>query len=149
MLHLEGTKEFPLSRPELWAKLTDLRFLTKCIPDVSEVKEVSEKTASLVLRPGFSFVRGHMDLHIDKKEETPPEMALLALKTRGIGTSSEVEAAFHMEEQGSGTLLRWSVDIKHLGGLMKAVPSGLIQAGAQKVIGDLMTSIEAKIGADT
>lgn len=145
MVHLEGTKEFSLPRHELWAKLTDLNFLVDCVPDVSQVREVKKDSASLVLRPGFSFIRGTMDLEIGKLEEVPGEMAKLRMKTKGIGQNSEVESAFNLEDKDAGTLVRWSVDVQHLGGLLKAVPHGLIHAGAQKVVTDLLAGIERKL----
>src|SRR5688500_9943609 len=99
MLHLEGDKSFSASPAELWAKLTDLAFLVQCVPDVAKVNAVEAKAASLVLRPGFSFVRGEMQLTIEKLEESPPAMARMLMKTKGIGTSSEVEAVFQLAEQ--------------------------------------------------
>ena len=41
-----------------------------------------------------------------------------------------------LSPQGSGTHLEWEADIKELGGLLKAVPKGLVLAAAQKVIAD-------------
>ena len=145
MLHMEGEKAFPQGPHQLYAKLTDLQFLVRCLPDLHEVKEVQEKTATAVLRPGFSFVRGEMQLTIEKLEETPATSAKFSLKTKGIGTSSEVETTFTLAEAGTGTALRWTSDVKQLGGLLKAVPAGLIQGGAQRVIADFLANVEKKL----
>ena len=34
MLQFEGDRDFTLAPADLWAKLTDARFLVQCIPDV-------------------------------------------------------------------------------------------------------------------
>ena len=40
MLHLEGEKTYSISREALFARLTDMQFLVKCLPDLHEVKTV-------------------------------------------------------------------------------------------------------------
>ncbi len=148
MVHLEGDQEFALPRQELWLKLTDLSFVVQCIPDVSEVREVQEKSATVVVRPGFSFVRGEIQLSVAKVEETIPRSARWLIKGKGVGSSSEVEVAFELDERKGGSMLHWAADIKQLGGLLKAVPQGLLQAAAQKVIGDLMAKLEKNLQAN-
>ncbi len=148
MTHLEGERTLSKPRADVWAKLTDLHFLVRCIPDAGQNAEVQERSATVSIRPAFSFVRGEMKLNIEKLEQTPNESACLRLSTKGIGTSSEVEVRFDLADQPPGTRLRWSADIKHLGGLLKALPQGLVQAGAQKVIGELLTKVETQLGAE-
>jgi len=64
---------------------------------------------------------------------------------KGIGSSSEVEAALTFAAQPAGTRMHWQVEIKNLGGLLKAVPQGLIKAAAQKVIADALTTVDARL----
>lgn len=144
-MHLEGVKQWAKPRQELWSKLSDLPFLVRCIPDVAKVKEVKARSAVLTLRPGLSFVRGELSLTMEKLEESPPEAAKFRLATKSIGSSSELQADLRLEDKDGGTELRWSADIKQLGGLLKAVPKGLVQAAAQKVINDVLLSIEKNL----
>src|SRR5438067_1801791 len=39
MLHFEGTRDFARPPAEVWARLTDARFLVKCLPGVESVKQ--------------------------------------------------------------------------------------------------------------
>ena len=145
MQRIEGKYDFRLPMAELWMKLTDLPFLTRCIPDVASVKETTEQRAALVVKPGFSFVRGELNLTLEKIDETPPVMARMRALTKGVGTTSEVEAAFCLEDVAGGTRVHWSADVKELGGLLKAVPQGLVQAAAQRVVLDVMKGIEKNL----
>jgi carbon monoxide dehydrogenase subunit G len=149
MQRLEGTRDFPVPLVQVWEKLSDVRFLTRCVPDVAEVKEATETKASLVIRPGFSFVRGELQLTLEKIDETPPLIARVRAKSKGVGSTSEVEAAFCLEERPNGTRLHWSAEVQQLGGLLKAVPQGLIQGGAQRVIEDLVKGIERNLAAQS
>jgi carbon monoxide dehydrogenase subunit G len=145
MLHFEGTKDLPQPAAEVWGKLRDARFLVQCIPGVESVAESGTDRAVCTLRPGFSFVRGTLELTLTVAEVEPGKTARLLLHSKGIGTTSDVEAAYTVEPRDGDTHLSWTADIKELGGLLKAVPQGLIKAAAQKVIGDAWAAVEAKL----
>jgi len=147
MVQFEGEKQFSQPPQDLWPKLTDLQFLVPCLPDVAEVRDVQDKSATLVVRPGLSFMRGELQLVMEKIEEVPPTSAKLALRTKGIGSNSEAVASFNLEPQSGGTLVRWQAEINQLGGLLKMVPKGLIQGAAQQIINDILNNVEAKLAS--
>src|SRR5262245_14597854 len=146
MLRFEGEKDFPRHAPaELWARLSDARFLVQCIPDVHEVREQTAGQAVCVLRPGFAFVRGTLEVTLRVAEANSPSSVRLALSSKGIGTTSEVEATIDIAPQGAGSRVQWVAEVKSLGGLLKAVPQGLIRGAAQKVVNDAWTAVEAHL----
>ena len=145
MLHFEGARDLPQPAPVVWGKLRDARFLVQCIPGVESVAESGPDRAVCTLRPGFSFVRGTLELTLQVVEVEPGKTARLLLQSKGIGTTSDVEAAYTVEPRNGGSHLAWSIDIKELGGLLKAVPQGLVKAAAQKVISDAWAAVEAKL----
>ncbi len=147
MLHFEGDREFPQPAAALSDKLSDVRFLVDCIPDVESVQHCDRSSAALKLRPGLSFARSTLDLTMKLTEEQPGSLLRLAMQTRGIGSSSTVEAAMQFLPREQGTVLHWSADVKELGGLLKAVPQGLIRAAAQKVIADAWNALEKRLTA--
>jgi carbon monoxide dehydrogenase subunit G len=146
MLQFEGAKDFPRHAPqELWAKLSDARFLVQCIPDVHEVKQATAEQAVCILRPGLAFVRGTLELTLRVVEATAPASVRVSLATKGIGTTSAVEVALALVAQDSGTRVGWAAEVKSLGGLLKAVPQGLIRGAAQKVINDAWASVAKQL----
>jgi carbon monoxide dehydrogenase subunit G len=148
MIHLEGQRSFAQPAGLVYARLTDLPFLVQCVPDVKEAKSVQAEEAELVVRPGFSFVRSDMHLTIKKLSEQPETQARYAFHSRGVGTSSEVEASFQLSSDGSeGTVVAWSADVKNVGGLLKAAPQGLLKAAAQKVIDEMLEGLENRLAA--
>ncbi len=148
MLRFEGDKDFSRSPAEVFARLTDANFLVQCIPDVDTVKEVSAERAALVLRPGFAFVRGTLEVTLQIAEKVAPSSAKVVVVSKGIGSSSTVEATLTLAALGeTATRVHWVAEVKELGGLLKMVPSGLIRGAAQKVIADAWTAAEAKLVA--
>src|SRR4029077_20364403 len=128
MLHFEGDKDFSQAPAELYAKLSDPRFVVDCVPDVESVARAEPEIVVCILRPGFTFVRGTLELTIRVADAVSAQSLRWLLHTKGIGTTSDVETALTFTPQNGGTHLHWTADIKELGGLLKAVPKGLVQA---------------------
>jgi carbon monoxide dehydrogenase subunit G len=147
MMHFEGDKELPRPPAETWPKLSDARFLVQCVPDVESVSLSEAGRAVCTIRPGFAFVRGTLELTLQVIEAVPESSVRLLLHTKGIGSSSDVEVTLLLTPGDGGTRVHWSVEIKNLGGLLKAVPQGLIKGGAQKVIMDVWTAVETRMAS--
>jgi carbon monoxide dehydrogenase subunit G len=144
MLQFEGDKTFPLPPKDVFAKLSDARFLVECIPGREAVKLAEEKKAVCTQRPGFAFVRGTMELTIEVTEATADSSICFSQQAHGIGTSSTVETVVTLAATDGGTQVHWKAEVKHLGGLLKAIPSGLIRGAANKVIADVWAEIEKR-----
>lgn len=147
-LPFEGNKTFAQPADFLWEKLHDARFLGKCIPDVEAVTETTKTSFACRLRPGFSFVRGTLDLTLQVSDASPMQPIRLELRTRGIGTSSAVQAVLEVRAIESGSNVHWLVDVE-LGGLLKAVPGGLLRAAAQKVLSDAWEKAAVQITSES
>jgi carbon monoxide dehydrogenase subunit G len=148
MTQFEGDKELPFSSAQAWQKLSDARFLVGCVPDVDSVSQSQSDLAVCVIRPGFAFVRGTLELTMRIVEAVPESDVRLLLSTKGIGSSSDVEAKLILAAQEEGTRIHWVIELKSLGGLLKAVPQGLIKAAAQKVINDVWMLVERRMRED-
>jgi carbon monoxide dehydrogenase subunit G len=145
MLRFEDDKTSMVEPSTFWAYLTDLRFLTQCIPNIESMVESPPDQVRFKLRPGVSFVRGTLDVTFKVEKVEPGKSARYSIHSQGIGSSSDVQVLLTLAPEGNGSHLHWIVDIKSLGGLMKAVPQGLIKASAQKVIADIWAIVEKKL----
>lgn len=148
MIRFEGDRDFALPPGPLFAKLTDARFLVTCIPDVEKVTKLEADQAELTLRPGFAFVRGTLEVTLRVVDVASPTSARVLLLSKGIGSSSNVEAILNLSAHDNGTRVHWIAEVKELGGLLKLVPQGLIRGAAQKVVSDVWAAIEAKLAAN-
>lgn len=141
MLHLEGDRDFPQPPAQVSAALSDARFLATCIPDAERLDTAEPRRAVVLVRPGLSFVRGNLEVTIEVVDVVEGESTQFRIDNRGVGTTASVNAVLTYQSRDDGTRVHWSADITQLGGLLKMVPSGLIQASAQKVVGDVWDSI--------
>jgi uncharacterized protein len=145
MTRFEGDRDFTQGPADLFAKLTDARFLATCLPDVEKVVEQETDRAVLTLRPGLSFARGTLEMTLQVVEKTPPSAARMLLTSKGVGSSSKVEASLALAPHDAGTRVHWVAEVKELGGLLKMVPQGLIRGAAEKVLNDAWAAVEAKL----
>lgn len=145
MLHFEGERAFPHSPDQLWPKLRDAAFVAQCIPDCTTHDGATRDRADCTVHPGFSFMRGSLDVTLQVIDEQEPATLRYAAISKGIGSNSEVETALTLSPDGQGTKVRWTADVKTLGGLLKMIPAGLIRGAASKVIDDVWTGVTAKL----
>jgi carbon monoxide dehydrogenase subunit G len=145
MLHFEGDTDFKQPPAVVWGKLSDIHFLVECIPDLQSVQFPEPDTAVCVIRPGFSFIRGTLEVTL-KLADLVAEQAMRVLgHGKGIGSSNDVAVALTFAPQGEGTRIHWVADVTNLSGLLKMMPKGLLQASAQQVIGDVWATVQAKL----
>lgn len=147
MLQFEGNESFAVPRAELFHCLTDLVFMEKCIPDLDSATHLAPGKMVCHVRPGFSFVRGRLEITLEVKETDPPRSARMSVHGKGIGNEVTVETRLQLleDEAGKGTQLLWSAEITKLGGLLKSVSKGLIQAAAKKVVNDSWASLRREL----
>jgi carbon monoxide dehydrogenase subunit G len=147
MVRFEGDRDFPQAPEALFARLADARFLVQCVPDVETVSSQEEARAVMVLRPGFSFVRGTLEVTLQVVDAVAPTSARVLLHSKGIGSTSDVEATLALAPAEAGTRVHWTAEVKSLGGLLKLVPHGLVRGAAEKVINDAWNRATEKLAA--
>jgi len=145
MLQFKGEKKLGQDPQTCWTKLTDLQFFRQCISNIESASQPGPDQVQFKLRPGVSFVRGTLEVTVKVERTEIGKSARYIIKSRSIGISSDAEAILSVEPGPGGTHLQWTVVIKTLGGLLKAVPQGLIKASAQKVITDIWSAVEQNL----
>jgi carbon monoxide dehydrogenase subunit G len=145
MLQFEGDTDFTQAPAIVWSKLSDIHFVAECIPDVESATFKEPDTALVTIRPGFSFVRGTLEVEIKLADRVENQWMRVLGHGKGIGSSNDVEIRFDLAPQGTGTRVHWKADVTNLGGLLKMMPKGLLQAAAQQVIGDVWATVRNKM----
>jgi carbon monoxide dehydrogenase subunit G len=143
MVHFEGVEPIPHPPAAVFAKLSDAGWLAQALPEV-EIIETGQDRAVWKVRPKFAFMAGTLDTTAEVLERAEPVVRYRVTST-SVGAKSTMEATLTMKPSESGTSVEWRSDLTELGGLLKLVPRGLIQAAAQKVIVDIWAAIRGKM----
>ena len=146
MIHFEGVESFPTSPGDLYAKLADAGWLARSLPD-TEVQETSPDRATWKVKPKFAFMAGTLDTVAEVTGRTDGEQVRYRVVSTSVGAKSVAESTLTVRPAGSGggSEVHWAGDLTELGGLLKMVPRGLLQAAAQKVIADVWAALKQKV----
>lgn len=145
MIRFEGVESFPGAPTDVYAKLADAGWLARALPD-AEVTETATDRAAWKVRPKFAFMAGNLDTTAEVTNRSADEQVRYRIVSTSVGAKSTVDAQLNFRPaDGGGTSVQWVGDVTELGGLLKLVPQGLIQAAAQKVIADVWSSIRQRL----
>lgn len=144
MIHFEGVESFPTPPADLYAKLADAGWLAQSLPD-TQVLETSADRATWKVKPKFAFMAGTLDTIAEITARTAGEQVRYRVTSTSVGAKSVAESILTIRPAGGGgSEVQWSGDLTELGGLLKMVPRGLLQAAAQKVIADAWAALKQK-----
>jgi len=146
MIHFEGDKSFPLPVEEVASKLSNVEFLVSCLPDV-QISQIAPDRAAWKVKPKLAFLSGNLNVEMHTTARDAGKSVAYQVVAKAIGASSTVAVAlaFTATESG-GTAVHWTGDVTQVTGLLKMVPSGLLQGSAHKVIEEVWTAVTAKLG---
>ncbi len=143
-----GEELFDATPEQLFGLLTNLDAMAATIPDLVSSERVDEHTLKCVVRPGFSFLRGKMNLAISLGDITPPAQAAMNVTASGIGVAMDVVSQLNIAPEGAGARLNWSARVENRKGLISAVSPTLIKAAADQVIRHAWTEVRKQLGVE-
>jgi len=146
-MNFTGTEQFDCGQAELWARLTDMTFVSRVIPDVDRVERIDSTGFACRVRPKFSFLTASLDLAFELIDPAPQERLKVRSRGKGIGAAVVVEAELHLVAVESGTELKWVGTIVSREGLLKPVSPALIQGAARRVIESFWVRFREAIAA--
>jgi carbon monoxide dehydrogenase subunit G len=147
-MNFAGSERFDCSPDTLWARLTDMAFVSRVIPDVERVDRLGEFGFACHVRPRFTFLSGSLDLSFEVLEPVPSRRLKVRSQGKGIGASVVVESELHLAGSDSGTELQWTGKIVAREGLLKPVSPALIQAAARRVIDSFWQRFREALASD-
>ncbi|MEX2186541.1 MAG: SRPBCC domain-containing protein [Pirellulales bacterium] len=148
-LQFGGVEQFAATSDRVFAVVTDLGTLARVLPDVESSEQPAADTLRCVVRPGFSFLRGKLNVTITR-QETDAEAPLSAefrVESKAIGVQITVETSLRVEAtsveaspveatptNAAQSALHWQATVTERKGLVAAISASLIRAAAEKVI---------------
>src|SRR5262249_28671425 len=110
-MQFEGDKDFPQPPDDLFAKLTDARFLVQCVPGSESIAKSEPDIGVCTLRPGVSYVRGNLEVTFQVTERVSAKSARWQVRSKGIGSQSVVEATLTFLPLEAGTRIHWAAEV--------------------------------------
>jgi carbon monoxide dehydrogenase subunit G len=141
---VEGTREFAAPRETVWEVLNSPERMAKLMPGVEsfDVMDDQHWRANVKIPLGLGGMR--MSFDFTKIEEREPEFAKLHAKGNGVGAIVSMETAFHLDENGDGTKMRWEADVK-IAGPVGSMGQRVLQPIVNQQVQGVLTALDKQV----
>jgi uncharacterized protein len=136
----------PAPRERVFAALVDPAILQKCIPGCESLVEVAPDAYEARLKIGVAGLKGIYTGKASVGDKRPPETLTLGVDGKGGPGFVRGSAAIALTEEGGATRVACDADV-HVGGLIAAVGSRLIEAAAKKLADDFFRQLSTVLQA--
>jgi carbon monoxide dehydrogenase subunit G len=147
---LEGERIFDAPRATVWQVLSDPASMAATMPGVEsfDVHDERRWTANVKIPLGLGGLK--MKIDMDKTEERELEYAAMQIKGQGVGAMMNMVTKFELSDEGAGTKMMWSADVKiagPVGSMGQRVLQPIVNQQVQHVLGSLETQVQDALAA--
>jgi len=107
-----------------------------------DVHDASHWRANVRVPLGLGVLR--MSVDFEKTEEREPQLARLHAKGNGVGALMNMDTAFHLDEDGDGTRMRWEADIRILGPIA-SMGDRVLRPVVDRQVADVLAALERQV----
>ena len=143
---VEGERTFDAPRDTVWNVLNDPASMAATMPGVEsfDIHDDRRWTANVKIPLGLGGLKMKVDM--EKTEEREPEFAAMHIKGQGVGAMMNMVTTFELSDEGPGTKMKWSADVKiagPVGSMGQRVLQPIVNQQVQHVLGALDVQVQA------
>ena len=147
---LEGERTFDAPRATVWEVLNNPASMAATMPGVESFDVHDEKrwTANVKIPLGLGGLK--MKIDMTRTEERSLEYAAMQIKGQGVGAMMNMVTKFDLSDEGAGTKMKWSADVKiagPVGSMGQRVLQPIVNQQVQHVLGSLDKQVQDAIAA--
>ena len=147
---VQGERIFDAPRATVWQVLSDPASMAATMPGVEsfDVHDERRWTANVKIPLGLGGLK--MKIDMDKTEERELEYAAMQIKGQGVGAMMNMVTKFELSDDGAGTKMLWSADVKiagPVGSMGQRVLQPIVNQQVQHVLGALETQVQDALAA--
>lgn len=145
-MKLEGQHRFEAARALVWKALLDPEVLSRTLPGCEKLQSTGENELAGTLNLKIGPVQGTFQGTVQLSDLVPPQG--YRLKLHGQGGPGFVDGAgeLKLEEDGTGTILRYNVDVQ-IGGRIASIGQRLVESSAKVITRQALESLDLQIRA--
>ena len=127
-------------RARVFAALIDPAILRRSIPGCETLTETAPDEYSATLKVGVAGLKGTYGGKASVRDKQPPDSLTLSFEGKGGPGFVRGSAALVLTPEGDATRIACDADV-HVGGLIAAVGSRLVEAAAKKLAEDFFRQL--------
>lgn len=146
-LQYSGEEHIPADLDRVWSFVTDPEKVGRCFPEVVDVDVHDPTHFDAVVQVGVGPVRGKFKLKIELMPDVAKRRLDMKISGGGFGSAVDMTAGADIAEAGTGaTTLKWSGQAVARGPIA-AVGGRVLDAQAQKLIGQAFATVRERLTA--
>ena len=134
--------------PDLWSRLTDMKFMAGVIPDVDRIEHIEAEQFTCRVRPRFAFFSGKVSLTFQITGRAPPDHLEITVLGKGIGGTVSVDIDIRLEAKGDESVIDWSGHVVRKEGLFRPIGDSLISGAAAHIVETLWAGFRVAMAAE-
>jgi carbon monoxide dehydrogenase subunit G len=145
-MKIAGTRELDASAEIVWSVLNDPSRLAKALPGVESVQIDDDRHWRATVRVPLGVGGLRVQLHFEKLEERPIELARLRASGSGVGAVVTMETSFRLTAIGGCTTMVWEADVQ-IAGPIGTMGERVLRPAVEYQVESVLGAIEAEVAA--
>ena len=147
-MEMNGEYRIPAPRERVWAALNDPQVLQACIPGCESLERGGENEFKATVRTKVGPVSARFSGKVTLSDFDPPRSYRISGEGQGGAAGfAKGGAVVTLEEDGEGTILRYTADAQ-VGGKLAQIGSRLIDGTAKKLADEFFEAFAAAVGGN-
>ena len=135
-MDISGEQHIAAPRERVWEALNDPEILRQCITGCDSMEKISDSEMKAAVTAKFGPVKAKFKAAITIEDPQPPGSCRLVGEGQGgVAGFAKGFADISLEEDGDGTLLKYSADMQ-IGGKIAQIGSRLVSGTTNKIVAD-------------
>jgi carbon monoxide dehydrogenase subunit G len=147
-MEVSGEHRFAAPRGVVWEALLDPKALQASMPGCEKFEEVGERSYDLTIKVGIAAIKGTYSGNVKVADPVANESYRLVVNGSGKPGSVQGDATLVLSDDGAGTLVKYSGDVKAQGAIAR-LGSRLLAGAAKLMIGQFMKGMEKQVEGRT
>ena len=144
-MEMTGEYRIPAPRETVWAALNDPAVLQACIPGCESLERGTENEFKATVRAKVGPVSARFSGKVTLSDFDPPKSYRISGEGQGGAAGfAKGGAVVNLEEEGAGTILRYTADAQ-VGGKLAQIGSRLIDGAAAKIADDFFARFSERL----
>jgi carbon monoxide dehydrogenase subunit G len=143
-MEISGEHRFAAPRDVVYQALLDPKALQDSMPGCEKFEEVGPSSYDLTIKVGISAIKGTYSGNVKVAEPVENQSYRLIVAGSGKPGSVQGDAAMVLSDDGNGTLVRYTGDVKAQGAIAR-LGSRLLGGAAKLMIGQFFKGMEKQV----
>lgn len=143
-MDISGEHRFDAPRAQVWAALLDPAALQAAMPGCEEFRETEPSTYAVTIKVGIAAIKGTYSGTVKVADVNPEDSYRLLVSGSGKPGSVQGDAVLTLHEDGAGTKVTYTSEVKAQGAISR-MGSRLLGGAAKLMIGQFMKGMESQV----